>query len=741
MAPTLATIPPEILDSILSIGLSQGTLNLWLSGDRALQRHLAQSVTSVHLHNSLKFSMDRLPLFLLKLRKLRRLTVDRELRALFEVKNAATFVRKLPPTLTELRLLFRNSAAAVAEDADVHTPWLFADEEELASDVSELSIVEESEAKPQRSGQWRLADAFPNLSVLAVDDHTVGFDLSTLPPLLTDLTITVPPPGHDWVHFHKSLPRQLLRLELLRGSPESVVSPLHWRFLPPSLHTFISKASAFNDSYSLEEGLDMVRQLPRSLTHLETDYPIIRSSEQLAALPPGLTYIDEIFEGSFPADEMAKAMPLLKRLDLNAITPDLTTPAYIRSLPANLTELDICANLEGIASKDWPKTLTKLVFAYDTQNLQVDALPLSLTHLQIRKPLAMKPADMSRISQSLTDLSCYIPDMAETELALFPPRLTSLYIICNKGYITMERSMIEFEYTEFMKEDFTVPPEFLSETDNVARMPFDPHTPYLRQFLAGERYTKCFPFEALPPTLTAFLSSAIVPFSKIKDLPRRLRRLHIGTFFRDAAYDSQDAETMAAMRDIMHDGLKEGVLERFDSSQLQRATPSALLPRTLTDLSTDLSVGHLPGDWLHMPPNMIEICLHALEHERLDTASLHEISKQALKDLWLDVESLSDEDCKVLPKTLTHANLRSADLSHLTDRGALYTPPNADILVAKLQAPKFRQAEDKRTHLLNSHLHNEDDSTFRKLYKAHENVEFCLKLLGADPIEGQANES
>ena len=731
MSSKLASLPTELLDTILSFNASQGTLSLWLTGNYAIQRQIALGVTSIHLKNTQEFSMTKLPQFILKLSKLRRLIIDRASKMLYQSNRASSLVRKLPPTLTELRLRYADSAAALAEDEDNNISHWFEPEEDLVTDAY-AGDLDDQTPKEGENSRWTLAVAFPKLSVLEISNLS-GLNLPTLPPSLTDLTTTLPPPQFDLKHFFQSLPRQLLRLELTK-SPR-FLEPCVWQYLPPGLQTYVSAVE--------EDDVDSPPfghlRLPASLTELRTD-SFIADSESMACLPPTITTISDIFHGEFDAyAKLISLLPNLRTLDAYYLSMDLANASFMRSLPSTLTSLRITVNLEEISADDWPKSLVALRLSPDSENFRIEAIPPNLTILDTRKSLIITPSDMALLPQSLTDLRCFVPKIVE-EWTSFPPRLKSLKITALKDNIVLERQMIEFEYTDALKRDFTVPGKYLGEDGKTVSMPFDVATfPHLRRFLGGERALKCFPFEMLPRTLATFQTSAILPFSKLHLLPPRLKYLELGSIFRDADCHTQD---VAAMRQIMLIGQEEGVVENFDFSQLHHATVSSMLPRTLTDLSFMLVGDRNADDWMHLPPNLTELrCAPMDVNQHLDSASLLAVLKLNLVDISLNVHTLTDEHCKAMPRSLKHARFRCPNLSQLTSYGAFYAPPCAEIVVSNDLAPGFMAARAKRRrYLVSVSSKAEQSPTFEKVLNAHENIDYCHKFLGIDSIKAHKDD-
>ena len=723
MPSKLASLPAELLGAILSFGVSEGTFNLWLTGDYAIQRQITLGVTSIHLRNTQTFSLTKLPQFILKLRKLRRFIVDRASNMLYQSNCATLLIRKLPPTLTELRLRYANSAAALAEDEDENLSHWFQSEEDITTDAFACDLDDKTPKEVENS-RWKLAEAFPHLSVLEISELS-DFNLATLPSSLTDLTTTLPPPRSDLKHFFQSLPRQLLRLELTKSRRE--VEHCLWQYLPPGLQTYVSDLR--EDDKNPPPFGDL--RLPASLTDLRTAY-FIPNGASLSCLPPSITSISDVFHDEFDAyDKLASLLPNLRAVDLFYLPSHHANASFLRNLPSTLTSMAIGIDLAQISADDWPSSLVELVLAPNS-SFRIEAIPPKLTVLEAGKPHIITPSDMALLPQSLTDLSCFVLKIVD-DWTSFPPRLKALKLLATKDPIILERKMIEFEYPEDHQIEFTVLRKFIGADGKTVCMPFDLSQSYLHRFLSGERVSKCFPFGLLPRTITALRTSAILPFSKLHELPPRLTNLSLKSVFKDADFDPDD---VAAMRQIMQIGQEEGVVEKFDSSQLHHVTLSSMLPRSLTDITFSLA-GPGVGEWMHLPPNLTVLhCLSLDDNQRTDSTSLFEILKLNLVDICMAVQSLTDEHCKAMPRCLVDAHFYSSDFSQLTSRGAFYSPPSTDFFVSMAQAPKFRTVQLKRRRCLNSLSSQADHNpTFQKIFNAHENIEFCHRYFKVDSIK------
>ena len=670
-------------------------------------RQRIQCVTSVALSSSKKFSGDRFCAFILELPKLRRLSISRGNNKILNFKSVGDMVKKLPSSLRELRLVFSDSSSMLVDEY-----------------VNDLSTLYENDSLIASECAWSMTSAFPQLCSLEMT-LSRSPNISWLPLSLTTLVLHMRQNAFVGP-FYPILPRQLLSLQLHGEGFES----LHRiQDLPPNLTSFEAPIVIVGYRYEVVD-------LPSTLMSFKIrDYPI-RSRDDLMKLPPTLTKISPIFAQEFDCyDEIGSVMPHLTSLNLRQITVRQSTPSMIRSLPSSITKLSLRNDMEPFQPSDWPSSLLKLKMLYPCKNFRVDALPSNLTALSIEVNTVLTASDISKLPRSLLVLQCFFDH--HLEKCEFPPKLTALALKDRSRHfafpwVVMEREFIEYEYTEYEKENRPMNEAFLCNNGTTVRLPFNPSQWDVNRFLEGEKVAKCFDLALLPRTITDLKTTAVIPASQLKHLPPRLKVFKANCIFRDADFRPDDPIEINAMHSIMRIGEGEGVKEKFDWQQLVSTSISSLLPRTLQDLifSRFCHLGRSEG--LYLPPNLTTLQIYSLDPQRVDGDLLLDLFKlEHLSSLDVTIKTFTDEHCKAFPRDLTALIGGPLDISQLTERGALYIPLSSSVSLTRGYATHFgifrERLEDKIRHAIN----DEDDTLYRKLLNSRDNVEFCYDLLAA----------
>lgn len=473
----LVEVTPDILDVILGFVYSQATLDLWLCGNKRLQNNIAQGVTTIHLLNTQKFTLNRFPLIITQLPKLRSLIIDRDYNDLLYYRQVSKHIQRLPPTLTKLALRYDDSCTAFSPADPDHSDLDPSTDPTTTEDV-----------------QTSLKDAFPLLETLEIANCS-PFDVSTLPPHLTSLAIGLPFEEEEQEDFIRGLPRELLHLTLIGLARSALMQPLLWEHLPRNLLTFNCRNE---NLYFIYDGSEAAL-LPRTLTKLKVPLVYeVDSPEQVKALPSGLTSLNQILFGddSLITPEIGLTLPSLTRVSFRSLSPTLNTRLLIRNLPKTVTILNIPVDMSTMEKSDWPVNLKELELGRRSKllgNFRHDALPSGLLTLSLSSVVSIRSlSEMSLLPRSLTKFRSYYHLPPQNLPIDFPPQLTDLSLIN------------EFELDE-------------------------------------ERNTKipCFPFHSLPRSLTSLKTSIPIMASQLKDLPRLLA-LDASFIHKDLDFNPQD---------------------------------------------------------------------------------------------------------------------------------------------------------------------------------------------------------
>lgn len=571
----LSTISPEILDSILGFGYSTSTLDLWLSGDKQLQRNISQGVTSIHFFSPHILALTKFPRMLPQLTKLRSLVIDRDTEQLLADPHISECARALPPTLTKLVLRFTNSAS-------VFFP-------ETASTTTDSAQTDENQGE---ESDWSLAIAFPLLNELEISTRHNPIALSTLPPHLTSLAICYPKNIDHRAQFFLDLPRQLLHFTLLSPGMSPPFNAVHLRHLPPNLITLDLTRLG---SSIISDGSEFAF-LPRTLTILKASVTFYtRQANHAQSFPPGLLCIERAIFGSddLVPEDLGLILPSLTRASIHTHKLLPFAPSMIRKMPPTLTQLITVVDMSLIEKQDWPCNLKKLQLCYPSKNVRLDAIPsgLLIFTMLASTPLA-NAAEISLLPRSLTKLVVYYRQPANKVID-FPPRLIKLSLrhedFNNNGrriadpWITVE---VQQAHDEGLGGALSPTPEIV---DHAARTVLADEKEYAH--LNGAHVVKCFPFHSLPRSLTTFNTTIALPASQLKHMPSLLTTLRIHVLFKDLDYRPVDELRLLRASPTFRTNF---VSENFDWSGLSEASLSSLLPRSLTCLHISRPSVRLP---------------------------------------------------------------------------------------------------------------------------------------------------
>ena len=392
----LAFLPCEIVSAILDKGISPSVIKLWISGDRMMQHKLASGVTKIKLVDPNGLSTSRFPMFILQLRSLRELTIDRRGFSMLYYYRLPQYVQRLPSTLKKLILRVKSSRQII------NTSGPF-------DDCGAISNAQSHVANGVSRPRWTFAGAFPQLETLELnfdDDRWEAHHFALLPQSITSLA--VPPCTSDvYEQFPSLLPPHLLTLKVVGRSED--LSSSFWSYLPPQLTKL--DVRPFYDA----DDEPRASQLPRSLRVLHDSFS---ENLDLADLPSGLEYLDTNW--ILPSDSLTligRVLPNLKRISIPDITKEI-----LRSLPPTIQSIETDNIDPLIESKDWPPSLTK-IRCPTFHDFPLSNLPVGLVELITKYS---KMSDISVLPRTLLHLQLQSRELIPSENVDFPPHLVHL---------------------------------------------------------------------------------------------------------------------------------------------------------------------------------------------------------------------------------------------------------------------------------------------------------------------------
>lgn len=382
----LQALPLEILARVLRQPESSNIIvALWKCGNKQLNGSLSNGgCDTVVLKDDVPSSTSRWPRLLVELRHLKKLSIDRVEALIGSSEFISEELRKLAPTVEEIRLNFRGGLEAL-----------------LSSDSPRLG-PNSKDAKRL----WNITQHFPNLKVLEVetgiyDAHpsppfSLADILPSLPATLTRLHLTVDETQMKDFRSNK-LPSGLKEIKL-----RHISGTILW----PSSLTSILGATA--NEYDYLEALDRLPRGVREISHnfWPSEKPLTESTWD--ALPTTLLSLNlngGIDEASFTGQVWSAALPQhLTHLSFSVSRAPALTWSVIQKLPRTLITLhDVHLNYEEIrltcthrkifdgthltGSMPWPEALQTLRLANGglptiSRASDLQFFPKSLTHLE-----------------------------------------------------------------------------------------------------------------------------------------------------------------------------------------------------------------------------------------------------------------------------------------------------------------------------------------------------------------------
>lgn len=403
----LASLPPTLIDAILGQDMSPCAINLWKCGDKLLQHKMATGITQIKLVDHHEPSSSRFPKFILELRSLRELTIDRGSCSMPYYRDLRYHVRGLPPTLKKLKL-------CVAESIEVLRPPTAPTGRKAASRA--ISAENNDALHPT----WTFAAAFPQLESLELDSLDAPWeeeDFDLLPPSLTSITI----PSCDYQVYDKLsslLSPHFLKLKLTSSSP---FPPTFWSRLPPNL-THLHVQPDENVDASLADQLASL--LPRSLTKFETNF---YQTLNLKDLPSGLEFLNTVWIKPLdpnPYSQIGRFLPNLKTVRVSSTL----TPELVRGLPPTVRYMEVSRIPLSVESSHWPASLTKINCRDSDPDFSFSVFPTGLLELTIGKD-DFNLAAISNLPRNLRCLAVYAKNIIDSKEVDFPPHLTNLHLV------------------------------------------------------------------------------------------------------------------------------------------------------------------------------------------------------------------------------------------------------------------------------------------------------------------------
>lgn len=617
MSWSLAVLPAEIIDRVLLWEACSSPLLLWLTGNRLLQQKL-KHISVVSLKNGGKYSLNRFPKFLANLGALRELSIDRDYKALLCYRTAWNTLRQVSggANLRKLELRFQNSYQLLFPD-------------EAMERISRQS-TEDTGLSPA----WCLKLAFPMLETLEIVGKTSWSldEMDLLPPTITSLTLDMPTttPHHT---FASLLPRNLLHLKAMKYLP---TSPEFLCYLPPALTSLEVEWVLRHEEEVVEQDKlyyeKVLQRLPKTLTYFQPrldrfPYSIVHS------LPSTLTqlYLYNRYEPPFDLS-LREVFPQLKYFRVSSITTQaiLNLPLTIENLQCEIAGSDIEGHM-------WPKNLRELTLDKLSENTPTRHLPPNLCRFAMGSGF-ISPSDVSLLSRGLTSLS--IQWLEHQENIDFPPHLTSLRL----------DSQHDVTWVSLDSNQLLPAPSSTSNADP------EKHAPSARP--TAVPHSAWFPLECVPRTVTDLRLTFVLPASKLRFLPPRLKKLILEDIVIDDDFDA--LKEVEAVHRNFEVGRDEGIEELFDWTQLDKASVATLLPRTLKhwELTGNALLAE-EFDWKHMPPTLHSFLLYS--EEGLSGDAMRSIPNKHLRTLFTNAKLLTEEDIKALPSTIPALTLQLHD--------------------------------------------------------------------------------
>ena len=615
----LVSLDPQTFDTILCFcGSSIVALNLWLTGNKLLQRKIASGATLIGLENMKEVAFCRLPFFLKELRHLRGIYISRNGHHLLHRSTSLSVIQSLPPTLVALQLKFKGATRLLFPEANVESQ------------------------NGTKSAAWDIKTAFPMLELLylSCDPEEIEWTSSMyshLPDTLTSLGPIYQSDEAAFMTLMESLPSNIRKLTFY-----SPIEPSKFLALISSKELTELFTGAREELNFLISDPQHIKLLPRTLTSIccgQIVSPVL-TQEAISALPPSLTellYLEQPDDDETPL--IFDHLPHLTRLECQTVASLCFSPETIKRLPRTVRTLSVAGDIDETPKSDWPPHLTRLELITYTEsyNKLFDSFPSGLTYLLIQDGF----------------------DMTMSSISLLPRTLLHIRIIV--GEIDFENRNIEF------------PPNLVYL--NVTR---DSKSPWIITKPIAKKQTRvvsCFPFHTIPRSVEHLFWACSIPASQLIHLPPRLKTLWCNMFV-DADFNPNDTCHLSRMTELFTIGASQGIDSPASHVSLP-ASINSLLPRTLTSLTVFEPCTWLDTDWSRLPPHLETLECDDSEHP-VSAKLFLSAPLTRLRTLKLSLTNFTDDLVRLMPKSLTYTEFPSSSkaLSKLTSACIPYWPYN-----------------------------------------------------------------
>lgn len=632
----LGSLTPELIGLILSYKcVLSSAIPLWLTGNKQLQRQLAQGVTDVRLKSTSPKSLCCFPSCLKELRHLRTLIVNREGNRILFPSSATSTIRSLSPTLKKLSLSFHGSAPilfGLTQDAGAFSAQI------LNFMAAYLFIPPSS---------WSFKAAFPQLESLGLNGAPWSAAMvAHLPTSLTSIKDIVQDDLPTFTAFVQALPPQIQHLDFIRIP----------RTLPqPSFLALFSARNLLTLKWYLSDALSHlsdVSLLPRTLTELPSsnlnDPSQLLAQEAIDALPPALTRLPCLADWhSDLSFAHLKDLESLGDTDWVQPGPPLSVAA-IKRLPANLRCLNLQSDLAGMTRSDWPPLLTKLEWQPSVSLeavFSLQELPPRLVTLSILEEFQVPSKMIGLLPRTLRTLRMYCFPFEHGVDIDFPPNLTLLNLdTVDNNWLVVEPMVVK---------DRSKPTQIRTVKFRIGK------TSHVDALETAPKVVSSFPLHCIPRTLVDLRLPCCIHASQLLDLPPRLQQLDVHEILIDADFDANDPLLLPKMSALYDVGLKQDDIVTPASYLSLPASGASLLPRSLRIIECQSSHFWRRCDWRRLPPNL-EMISASLSQCTVSATLFKEATFPRLSILHLLLHGLTDELVKLMPRSL--ASLADADL-------------------------------------------------------------------------------
>lgn len=589
----LVPLPLDLLSEVLQHLEGRSIGRLWLCGSSQLQYSLANCVKRFELLIDSIYP-SQWPSLVSHFPRLEEFSIHRVKEGLAEDEWIPNY-SDLSQSLRRLNLLTTADFKAFMET--LRSGHSFPHLEELTgiSAGHSMSVFELVDARNLAETAASFASFLPSsLKVLTIHKSTY-FPLAPCywPKQLRKTNIFATEQGSLEI---MTLPETLEEVSITLHSDQ--ITSFQW---PPNLLTLTLRAQ-------IKPGfaVDVVRQLPRSLTSLDLDdtagYAQVRSTELIKALPPDLTDLSlkNILINPNMLDLLPKSLTKFPELPW----PDFDT---IKLFPPNLTELNGCYHHPDIYAS-LPSSLRILSSSedyWDDADAEVNwpKLPDTLTSMDFVEPSYLAqhpfPAQLNELLLYAMDITAEIVDRWSTS---------------NITDLTLQHCHL----TQGVDSLFSLPRKLKRLVMLNMNSKSVPQAPHLKSF---------------PSTLTELVlgGAELQAYpDPLKCLPRGLKKLHfsattlnVGCLGKKGVCIFPELVDLSMTLSSMTEGLEEHIfahlprkLKYFSFLLPQRKrmdiTDETLssLPRGLVDMTLSPATTNLTGTWLSKrPPALKRLCI------------------------------------------------------------------------------------------------------------------------------------